>query len=67
MRISTSGRISSERGELELEYDEDVPNWKGGEKGQFDELGVSLTRWQLAYDEWWTYGHWIDATDSEAH
>ncbi|KAF8626970.1 hypothetical protein AX15_004610 [Amanita polypyramis BW_CC] len=57
-------------GAKELEYDEGVPQWNGGESEQFDELRVSLTRWhksQVAYDEWWTCGHKIDATDSEAY
>ena len=53
-----------------LECDEDVPQWEGGEKEQFDELEVSLTRWhnwQVVDDEWWTYGYKIDATDSNAY
>lgn len=41
-------------GAKELEYGEDALQWSGGEKEQFDELRVSLTRWHLsrvAYDE----------------
>ncbi len=54
----------------ELECDVCVPQWEGGEKEQFDELRVSLTRWhesQVVEDKWWTYGHMIDATDSDAY
>jgi hypothetical protein len=57
-------------GVKEIECDEEVLQWEGGEKDQFDELRVSLMQWhksQLVNDGWWTYGHWIDATDSEAH
>jgi len=57
-------------GAKELECDVYVPQWEGGEKKQFDELKVSLTRWhesQVVEDKWWTYGHRIDATDSEAY
>jgi len=58
-------------GAKELECDEEVPQWEGGEKDQFDRLRVSLTRWHnsrlVNNDGWWTYGHWIDATDSEAY
>ena len=55
-------------GAKELECDEEVPQWERGEMDQFDELRVSLTRWHKSrVDGWWTYGHWIDATDSEAY
>ena len=70
--LSASVLVDASRasGAKELEYDEEVPQWEGGEKDRFDELRVSLTRWhksQVVNDGWWTYGHWIDATDSEAY
>ena len=54
----------------ELECNEYVPQWEADEWEQLEELGVSLTYWEaseVVEDEWWTYGHYIDAADSEAY
>ena len=70
LRASVLVDVFRASGAKELECDAYVPQWEGGEEEQFDELRASLTRWpesQVAEDKWWTYGHSVDAADSEAY
>ena len=69
LRASALVDVFRASGAKELECDEYVPQWEGGEREQFDELGVSLMRHESEADEdeWWTHEHEIDATDSKAY
>jgi hypothetical protein len=69
LRASVLVDVFRASGAKVLECDEYIPQWEGGEREQFDELGVSLTRHEseVDEDEWWTLGHEIDATDSKAY
>ena len=69
LRASVLVDVFRASGAKELECDKYVPQWEGGEREQFDELGLSLTRqeWEVYEDEWWNHEHEIDATDSKAY